>query len=193
MLSQLLILSLFVISMADPAVGDGFADEMMIRNKAKNSGKIITERLSNELRIISRFTCSGKISGFIFGGEMINSDLKTDYPRAEIWRLFIDDDDDEDSSYRKISSVELQGYYQSKGIYQFNVSLNYENGDFLAVYQPDASNSHVILHYTPNISTGFTNGVVTAEKPIDFIRPFNLRSVTNQYVLIHPITSKSFV
>jgi hypothetical protein len=120
---------------------------------------------------------------------MINSDLKTDYPRAEIWRLFIDDDDDEDSSYRKISSVELQGYYQSKGIYQFNVSLNYENGDFLAVYQPDASNSHVILHYTPNISTGFTNGVVTAEKPIDFIRPFNLRSVTNQYVLIHPITS----
>ena len=152
-----------------------------------NSRKIITVPLDDELRILTRFSCSGSVRGFVVGAEIMAG--KTQFPRAEIWRIVSTDDDDEVSLLQRVAQIELQNQFQSSnGLYEYNISntpLNYLSGDFFAIYQPDILQSHTVLHYTPNISSNFINYLQMGSTSSNIIQLGAFKFVTKQYVLIH--------
>ena len=185
-------------------VKSGFMDLDFLANKAARIGSEDSSvyPLPQQLRIVttSRFSCDGNISGFYLGVAVQGKPTQL-YPRAEVWRRVVDDKRrkrrDDESGYSRRDSVELRPTFhqlQSSGIYLYTIpsgsSLSFRRNDFFAVYQPDPSQTNVILQYTDTPQLEQSTSLVRSSYS-SFASDSSLSLISSQYLLIEPISGKN--
>ena len=199
------VISLLVISelsgVCSNKVESGFMDFDFLANKAARIGSEDSSvyPLPQQLRIVttSPFTCDGNISSFYLGVAVEGKPTQS-YPRAEVWRRVVDDRKrkrrDDESGYSRRDSVELRPTFHqlhSGGIYLYTLptgsSLSFRSNDFFAVYQPDPSETNVILQYTDTPQLEQSTSLVRSRYS-SFATDSSLSFVPNQYLLIEPLS-----
>ena len=183
---------------------NGFMDLDFLARKAamiKNSNATNTTAFSLQKQLVilptSRFVCTGSISGFYLGAEVRPSGSL--YPKAEVWGRVVDDrrrrrsgdDDDDGGGYYRRYSVELKPTFSdflSEGIYLYELQsrLHFQLNDVFAIYQPEPSESRVVVQYTTmKTSISLVRSSYSSQVSLN-----SLDFIYNQTLLVHPITGE---
>ena len=162
--------------------------DVLRRRAAKISTSIVRSfnNLNNELRLIphANFSCNGTLISLLLGVDVRTvTSSRNAYPEVQIWRQ-------SQGLIRREEKQEIRiaaGDFSPDGVLVYNLTppVQFQNGDVLAIYQPQQSASVVRVYYNVNDSAPDTIRFSTANLT------FNISAgvrVTGQDILLSPIT-----
>ena len=155
-----------------------------------DTGDLDGNRLGNDRHSIMpslEFTCSGAITGFLLGVDVITADDNRDeYPTIWLWNKT------DETTYTRVddSSVEIilgSSNFSTDGVYQFSLStpLQFTANQVLGIYQPDNIDDSVVRFYYQNYNGQDIYKTESDESTLDI---GNIQ--INRRPLIYPETSK---
>ncbi|XP_019855590.1 PREDICTED: uncharacterized protein LOC109584335 [Amphimedon queenslandica] len=161
---------------------------------SKRAGQIGTKvavngPLDNEIRILRGFpfNCPTNITSLILGIDVrVATGIRTRFPSVQLFRI----SNNSNNMYSVVAESERIIYYSTSNVstsgvfeYPLDPPISVQNGDNLAISQPDENESIVVVHYIGNMPW------VTVEFPFgttSYTTPVN-SSLNDQLVLVHPI------
>ena len=168
-----------------------FMELPLVSKRAEQIGRKVAVNgpLNNEIRILRgfAFNCSTNITSLILGIDVREATgIRTRFPSVQLFRKLKNSNnmysvvaESERTIYYSIYNVSTSGVFE----YPLNPPISVQNGDSLAVSQPDENESIVVIHYIDNVQWGtvqFLFGTTSYTTPVN-------SSLNDQLVLVHPI------
>ena len=170
----------------------GFMELTTLTERARYIG-VRDRLLDNETRVLEeyQFNCSStNITSVILGIDVkLPSNSRNRYPSIQLWRPQTGSSD----QYELVPDSERVIYYSTSntstsGVFEYplNPPISVNNGDLLAVSQPNQGDSIVRVYYIGGVNSRsyrLSFGRTTAS--------LNTSPITNQLILIYPITGNT--
>ena len=171
----------------------GFMELDILRKRAeKIPGDGTSDQgLNGEFRLLPNesFSCNGTMTGLLLVGTYRDVFLIKSFPLIEIWR------NTGGNTYTRQARQEIrlaEGDFGPDGVLQYSLTtpLSYQSGDVLGVFQPLDLISLVRVYYNQGLATTYR---LNAGDPTSLIDLQDLSSVSNQQILISPVSGKSSI
>ena len=148
--------------------------------------------LNNEFRLLlnESFSCNGTMTGLLLVGTYRDGFLRISFPLIEIWR------NTGGNTYTRQARQEIRlaegDFFGPDGVLQYSLTtpISYQSGDVLGVFQPLHLISLVRVYYNQGLATTYR---LNAGDPTSLIDLQDLSSVSNQQILISPVSGKSLI